>query len=235
MKITSKDNSIVKELEKLFNDKKYRDSKELYIVEGYHLVEEANKAHVLKDVYSIKEELNYPNAIIITEEILKKITNTVTPQGIIGVVKKNNDLTLNDKILYLDRVQDPGNIGTLLRSALAFGFKSVILDECCDIYNPKVVRSSEGAIFNLSFPKCKLNELTDYDIVSTSMNGFDSTNYKFDQGKICLVLGNEGSGVRKEYQEMANINLTIPMEKIESLNVGVAGSILMYEIKKNER
>ncbi len=234
MIISSKDNKIVKYLTKLNESKKMRDEESRFLVEGYNLVKEAKAAGCLIDVYSLKEEADYPDSTIITMDILKKITNTVTPEGIIGLCKKPENDKLSSNILYLDRLQDPGNIGTLLRSALSFNFTTVILDESVDIYNPKVVRASQGSIFNLSFISLTLDELKElgYKILSTSMHGYSLREFKDIPEKKVLILGNEGNGVRTEYRNSADINLTIPMNKMESLNVGVAGSILMYELSK---
>ena len=234
MKISSKDNPLVKYLVRLYENKKERDESNKFIVEGYNLVSEAKKQGLLDKVFSIKEEDDYKDAIIVTQDIIKKITNTVTPEGIIAICNKKKDLNLGNKVLYLDSLQDPGNIGTLLRSAVAFNFDTVILDECVDLYNPKVIRASQGAIFYLNILSNSLSELKSlgYKIIGTEMFGTSLNNYKSNDSKLVLILGNEGHGVRSEYLEFSDINLTIPMNSIESLNVGVAGSILMYELNK---
>ena len=234
MKITSKDNPVIKNLIRLYQNKKERDASNLFIVEGYNLVEEAFKAGVIERIYSIKDTEIYENYTQISIDLLKRITDTVTPEGIIAVCKKKTNYTKGNKILYLDRLQDPGNIGTLLRSALSFNFDTIILDECVDLYNPKVLRSSQGSIFNLNFINIKLDELKKdgYYIIGTSMFGTILNDYKNTNEKIVLILGNEGNGVRKEYLDYSDINLTIPMNKMESLNVSIAGSILMYELNK---
>ncbi len=234
MKISSKDNPIIKNLIRLYQNKKERDSSGLFIVEGYNLVEEAYKAGIIERIYSINNNEIYDNYVQITPELLKKITDTVTPEGIIAVCKKKRGFIKGDKILYLDRLQDPGNIGTILRSALSFNFDTIILDECVDLYNPKVIRSSQGSIFNLNFVNDSLNNLKEegYYIIGTEMFGTPLTEFKNTNKKIVLILGNEGNGVRKEYLELSDINLTIPMNKMESLNVSIAGSILMYELNK---
>jgi len=235
MKISSKDNPLIKYLTELNQSKKLRDECNEFIVEGYNLVEEASSQGLLKKVYTVKEDPKYPDAIIITFDILKKITNTVTPEGIIGVCNKNNKKEYKNNILFLDNVQDPGNIGTLLRSCCAFGFDTIVLDNCCDIYNPKVIRSSEGAIFKLSFVNDTIIDLKNkgYKIIATSMNGISIDKFDYKSiDKYVLVLGNEGHGVRQEILDICDYNLTIPMKNIESLNVGVAGSIIMYEFKK---
>lgn len=234
MKISSKDNPLVKYLVRLYENKKERDESNKFIVEGYNLVSEAKKQGLLDKVFSIKEEDDYKDAIIVTQDIIKKITNTVTPEGIIAICNKKKDLNLGNKVLYLDSLQDPGNIGTLLRSAVAFNFDTVILDECVDLYNPKVIRASQGAIFYLNILSNSLSELKSlgYKIIGTEMFGTALNNYKSNDSKLVLILGNEGHGVRSEYLEFSDINLTIPMNSIESLNVGVAGSIIMYELNK---
>ena len=234
MKISSKDNPLVKYLVRLYENKKERDESNKFIVEGYNLVSEAKKQGLLDKVFSIKEEDDYKDAIIVTQDIIKKITNTVTPEGIIAICNKKKDLNLGNKVLYLDSLQDPGNIGTLLRSAIAFNFDTVVLDECVDLYNPKVIRASQGAIFYLNILSNSLSELKSlgYKIIGTEMFGTALNNYKSNDSKLVLILGNEGHGVRSEYLEFSDINLTIPMNSIESLNVGVAGSILMYELNK---
>lgn len=234
MKISSKDNPLVKYLVRLYENKKERDESNKFIVEGYNLVSEAKKQGLLDKVFSIKEEDDYKDAIIVTQDIIKKITNTVTPEGIIAICNKKKDLNLGNKVLYLDSLQDPGNIGTLLRSAVAFNFDTVVLDECVDLYNPKVIRASQGAIFYLNILSNSLSELKSlgYKIIGTEMFGTALNNYKSNDSKLVLILGNEGHGVRGEYLEFSDINLTIPMNSIESLNVGVAGSILMYELNK---
>ena len=234
MKISSKDNPIIKNLIKLYQNKKERDESNLFIVEGYNLVEEAFKAGVIERIYSIKDEEIYENYVQITPDLLKRITDTITPEGIIAVCKKKNSSKLGNKVLYLDRLQDPGNVGGLLRSALSFNFDTIVLDECVDLYNPKVLRSSQGSFFNLNYSNVSLDELKNegYIILGTSMHSTPLNEFKNEYQKIVLILGNEGNGVRKEYLESTDINLTIPMNKMESLNVCVAGSILMYELNK---
>ncbi|MBR4237141.1 RNA methyltransferase [bacterium] len=234
MKISSKDNPLVKYLVRLYQNKKERDESNKFIVEGYNLVEEAKKNGFLDKVFSIREEVDYPDAIIVTSDIIKKITDTVTPEGIIAICNKKTSLNLGNNVLYLDRLQDPGNIGTLLRSAVSFGYDTVILDECTDLYNPKVIRASQGAIFYLNFIDLNPIKLREkgYKIIGTEMFGESLNTFIKDFDKHVLILGNEGHGVRKEYLSSSDINLTIPMKNIESLNVGVAGSILMYELSK---
>lgn len=234
MNISSKDNKLFKYLLKVFESKKIRDNDNVFIVEGYNLVEEAYKRNLIINIFSIKKEPLYKDSITISLELLKKLTNTVTPEGIIALVKKDINNELSNKILYLDRIQDPGNIGTLIRSAVSFGFNSIIFDETCDPFNPKVIRASEGAIFKINILNYDINHLKElgYKIYGTSMNGVSLESIDNCQTKIVIILGNEGNGVRKEYLNITNDNLTIPMINTESLNVGVAGSIIMYHLRK---
>lgn len=227
--ITSTDNQKIKDIIKL-NNKKYRIIEQKFIVEGSHLVAEARKCGVLIEAYSIDD---LPGYIQISESLMKKICNTDTIVKEFGVCKMLNNNSLANKILILDAVQDPGNVGALMRSAKAFGFDTIVLgDGCCDIYNDKAIRASQGAIFKLNFINRNLLEfiptLSDYEIYGTNVvNGIELDNVK-KTNKIAIVLGNEGSGISKEVNDILKRNIYIPMNLTESLNVSVAGSIIMY-------
>lgn len=231
--IESLNNEKIKYVIKLKN-KKFREEEGLFIVEGPHLVKEAKERGVLKEAFTIDDKME---GTLISDKIMKKICQTDTIVSIIGIcyMKKNNIVT--DHILFLDGVQDPGNLGTLLRSAKAFSFDSVFLAKgTVDLYNDKVIRSSQGAIFKLNFlygDKIEfLNSHKDYQIFSTNVvNGKTPDEVEF-KSKVILILGNEGNGVSDEIKNLNLSNLYIPMSNMESLNVGVAGSILMYEISK---
>jgi TrmH family RNA methyltransferase len=235
--ISSKDNPEIKYLVKLFSDKKMRDNEGLFIVEGFNQVREAKLSGCLERVYAIKETNEFENLIVVSPDIMKKVTDAVTPQGIIGVVRKVEKSELSPRILYLDHVQDPGNLGTLIRSARAFGFNTLILDGCVDPYNPKTLRSAEGNIFFISIVNESLDSLKKkgYEIYSTSMNGISLESENSFPQKLVLILGNEGRGVREEIQEIADKNLTISMIGAESLNVAVAGSIIMHHIMAKQK
>ena len=232
MEITSLDNPKIKLLLKL-NQSKYRKKEGLFIVEGAHLVKEAKNLNLLVEAYSVNDIDGY---IKVTKEIMKKISNTDTIPIEVGLCKILENNKLSNKILILDAVQDPGNLGALMRSAKAFGFETIILGEgCCDIYNDKVIRSSQGAIFKLSFIHANLVEfisnLKDYDIYGTDVvNGIDVNEIK-EKNKIAIILGNEGNGVSQKVKELVNKNIYIPLNNTESLNVSVAGGIIMYVLK----
>lgn len=241
MVITSLDNDNVKKWKKLCK-KKYRDEFGIYLVEGEHLVEEAYKSGVLDKVIVLDgEDYSYDNIVYVSYEVMKAISSLDTPNKIMGVCKKKENIEIVGKrFLLLDGIQDPGNLGTIVRSAVAFNIDTIILsDDTVDLYNPKVLRSTQGMIFHTN--------IFSYDIVAfinilKSMgitvygtdvnNGMDARELSdLDKTSFALVMGNEGNGVRKEVKELCDKNLYINMnENVESLNVGVATSILLYEL-----
>lgn len=241
MRIESLQNKKVKELVKLYQNKKYRDEENLFIIEGYHMVKEAYDAKLLKEVYSLDEiDFDFDNVTLISKEILAKVTDVVTPQGIIGVCNKKTNFNLSNRVLLLDNIQDPGNLGTLIRSAVGFGFSSIILDDCVDVYNPKVIRSTQGAIFKVDIKKESIIDFiknnVDYVVYGTSLqNGVNLSSVEDNIDKLGIILGNEGNGVRKEILDITNKNIFIEINNLESLNVGVAGSIIMYKYRYNSR
>ncbi|MFI3252697.1 MAG: RNA methyltransferase [bacterium] len=231
--ITSLTNEKVKELIKL-NKSKYRNEMNLFLVEGDHLVKEAKELNLLVEVYTILDDYD---GIKVSEQVMKKICSTNTVCPVIGVVKKINKKEISNKVLILDRVSDPGNLGTLLRSAKAFGFNTVFCSEgCVDYYNDKVIRSSQGAIFKLNLLNGNIiefiNRLKDtHDVYGTNVENGISLNEVTKSDNFALVLGNEGSGISDEVFAVLNKNIYIEMEDTESLNVGVCGSIIMHYIK----
>ncbi|MBQ9899878.1 MAG: RNA methyltransferase [Acholeplasmatales bacterium] len=232
MDIISENNPKIKELSKL-NMAKYRKELKQFIVEGKHLVDEARKANLLIEAYSIEEKEGY---IIISESAMKKICHTDTVVSEIGVCKLIDKKDYSNKMLLLDSIQDPGNLGSLMRSAKAFGFNTIVLGNgCCDIYNDKVIRSSQGAIFKLNFINANLTtfipNLKDYIVYGTNVKKGISVSECEKNKKIALVLGNEGNGISSDVDSVIEKNIYIPLENTESLNVTVAGSILMYELK----
>ena len=156
--ITSVNNEKIKELAKL-KEKKYRDKSNTFLVETFHLVEEAYKNNLLEEVFILDGyDLNIDITInIVTETIMKKLSSTDTIPEIVGVVRKKDDKTIvGNRVLVLDRIQDPGNLGTIIRSSKAFNIDTIILSNTVDLYNPKVLRSTQGLLFNiLSFLNTK--------------------------------------------------------------------------------
>ena len=239
MIITSLNNPTIKEISKLKN-KKYRDLTNTYLVEGEHLVEEAYKNNILTKIILLEDTIcNYDiEKIYITKEVMKKLTELDTPNKIIGIVKKNTPLPIGNKILILDNIQDPGNLGTIIRSSVAFDIDTIVLSpNTVDIYNPKVIRSTQGMIFYTNIITLELKEFINeiktknYTIFGTNVrNGKNIKEITLPE-KFALVLGNEGQGVSKEIESLCDDNIYIKMSsKCESLNVSVATSILLYEV-----
>ena len=235
--ITSLTNNKVKNWTKL-KEKKYRDETNTFLVESEHLVDEALKKGVVLELISL-ENTKYLNATIVSKEVMKKITNQVTEPNVCAVCQKLQEKEVLDNAIILDDISDPGNLGTIIRSAVAFGFKNIVLSEhCVDIYNPKVIRSSEGMIFHLNILYTDIISFIKnhsfLKIYGTSVvNGTKLSNIKFID-KVGIIIGNEGRGMSKELIKYCNDLIYIPMNNLcESLNAGVSASIIMYEVSKN--
>ncbi len=222
----------LKELVKL-NKSKYRKELGLFIVEGDHLVQEAKKLNLLVETYTILED--YPGTKI-SESEMKKICNTNTVCPVVGTCKIISNTSISNNVLILDRISDPGNLGTLLRSAKAFGFDTIFCsDNSVDYYNDKVIRSSQGAIFKLNLLTGNIIEFINelqltHKVYGTNVvNGINIKEVEV-QNKIGLVLGNESTGISKEVFNILEKNIYVSMLETESLNVGVCGSIIMHHI-----
>ena len=254
--INIKYNEIIKNIKKL-KEKKYRDQTGEYIIEGIKLVQEAinENAKISKIVVcevceadgGIPKDLMYEIAkydcIYVSKKIFEAISDVNTPQGILAVIKKCSEMPQQeilyneDIIVVLDGVQDPGNLGTILRTVDSVNLKQIILSQkCADPYNPKVVRSTMGAIFRLNIIESKniVETIKDikknkYKILTTSLEANESI-YTANLNKKAIIIGNEANGVSKEVLEMANEKVKIPMlGKTESLNVSVATGVILYE------
>ncbi len=240
MLITSINNKHIKEIAKL-KEKKYRDNSEFILVETKHLVMEAYKAGLIKELILEKDEI-YPldvPTLYVTKEIIKKISSIDSPSNVMALVyKKKNSKELGEKILVLDKIQDPGNLGAMIRSAVAFNIDTIVCSmDSVDLYNPKVVRSSQGMIFHIPILVKDIEKFikelkdSDYKIVGTKVtNGQDIKTAKI-YSHFALVIGNEGQGMSDNIDKLCDEYLYIKMnDECESLNASVAASILMYEI-----
>lgn len=241
--ISSKDNKKIKDYRKL-NTTKGRKKSGLFLIEGEHLVEEAIKHGVSFEEIIISEgfdhdlELSNKALMYITEEVMKSLSSLETPPGIIAIVKNVKERKLSyNRVLLLENIQDPGNLGTLIRTADAFGFKTIIVSpDTVDPYNPKVLRAAQGSHFHLNILTRQVSEAVMAFKglkIGTSLDDavyIDSFNKPDDD--IMLVLGNEGSGLREDTLNMMDINAKIDMVgDSESLNVAIAGAILMHHFK----
>lgn len=241
MLYTSTENKKIKELKKI-QKKKYRDLTNTFLVEGEHLVKEAYQAGVLKLLIT-KEGLSFPyqvETIEVTDSILKELSELDTPPKIMGVCNKLEPKSLGNRLLLLDGIQDPGNLGTIIRSAVAFSIDSILLGkDTVDIYNPKVLRATQGMIFHINCIPCDLlKELPilkqkNYQILGTKVTGGKDIKTLDNLDKFAIIMGNEGNGVRKEILNFCDQFVYIKMSnKCESLNVSIATSILLYELDK---
>ena len=251
--ITSKDNDIIKEIKKL-KDKKFRDKEKKFIVEGIKMVEEAiiENAKISEIVVCeeciksgiINKDLLYEidkNCIYVSERVFKTITDVNNPQGILAVIEKKNEEAKisfdEDIIIVLDGIQDPGNLGTILRTLDSINLKQIILSEkTTDPYSPKVVRSTMGAIYRVNIIRSenivdtlKNMKKHKFEIVATSLQTNESI-YDLNYKNKVIVIGNEANGVSQEILELASKKVKIPMlGKTESLNVAVATGVILYE------
>jgi len=240
--ITSKDNSQYKLWGKL-QQKKYRQREQLFLVEGPHLAVEAKKNNVLVEVIVREGTTTDLEAVtLLKQDLFDKLAGTVNSAGVMAVCRMPAaEITNFERLLLVDGVQDPGNLGTLIRSALAFGFDGLVLSEnTVDIYNEKVVRATQGAIFALPIIRRDLTpyveELQDagVQVYAATLNAkAKPLNAITTSDKMAFIVGNEGAGVRADLVATCENSVEIEMSvATESLNVGVAGSILMYQFRK---
>lgn len=252
-KITSKNNKIIKDTKKLLTSSGERREKRLFVLEGARLCFD-----VLNSVYGVKYLFitetaveKYPEKIkelveisdesfLISEDVSSKLSETMNPQGIFAVCKmQNTGEEFFDKMIALDCVQDPANTGAVFRTAEALGIKGIITFNCCDIYNPKVLRASMGGVLRLETINCNnLEELLlklkgeGYKVYSTvpDKNAASITKTDFSSKCVC-VIGNEANGVEENVKSVSDELITIPMKgNAESLNVGVAAAITIWEM-----
>ena len=233
-KIESRQNQRIKNLVKL-SLPKYSKELKLFKIEGFHALEMAKKSGTLLSVFTTEEipDLHVPQYLV-SRDIMESISCSQSPQGVICVCSYIEEEPIkSNKVLLLDNIQDPGNLGTLLRTALAFGYTDVILRGGCSQCNEKVLQSTQGAIFNLNIvPFTDEDQLEGYEIIATEIKGSVELSTVGKIKKHILVLGNEAHGVSKEFLEIADKRVRININDIESLNVAVAGAIAMYELSK---
>lgn len=238
MVYTSIDNDKIKEIKKL-QTKKYRDLTNTFLIEGEHLVYEAYEAGLLNTVIVLEDtpfDLEIPT-MIVNKKVMTYLSELDNPSKMMGICNKRVGKIEGNKILALDGVQDPGNMGTIIRSSVAFNVDTIILSkECVDLYNSKVIRASQGMIFNSNVVIDDLDVLKDlegYEILATKVDGGESLKTLKKPDKFVIVMGNEGNGVSDKVLNMCDKYLYIDMNTdCESLNVGVATSIILYELDK---
>ena len=259
MVITSKDNETIKHIKRL-KDKKNRDEYNEFIIEGIKMIDEALKENAkiksiiicddCKNQNIIPSDLMYEiaklNCIYVSEKVFNTITDVINPQGIMAVLEKpqNTENTIDytaSNFLILDNIQDPGNMGTILRTADSLGLNQIIVSKgSADIYNLKVVRSTMGAIFRVKVIETENLVKTIKTMKKHKINVYatdlrtDKSIYSVDYNKSAIVIGNEANGVSNDVLQEATEKIKIPMlGKTESLNAAVATSIILYEAFRN--
>ena len=233
--ISSKNNERVKFAYSL-KESKNRKLHKMFLAETFKSLKMALSANAVVEVFTLSY-LDIPEEIpqnLVSEDVLHKLSSNVNPEGVVFIAKLN-ECKVSDpkKVLYLDHINDPGNMGTLIRTALAFDYDLIVTSEdSVSVYNEKVVNSTKGAIFCIPIKGGKLSEFaSSHQILVTNLgkNAVDFNEVKL-QERFVLVLGNESHGVSKENLKLASQEIIIPIKSIDSLNVAVAGGILMNKI-----
>lgn len=238
MQIDSLSNPRIKRLLKIKQDGRFRKEERVILIEGKKLIQECYP--LMKGIIYAVEEQSIPETwqqVLISPEIAQKLSDTLHPEQVFAEVPLPKEGALNKlPLLAFDAVSDPGNLGTLLRTALAFNWGGVIfLPGCCDPFNPKVLRASKGALFSLPYRRLSIPEFQQFTatqkmtVYAADLEGADAAAL---QGNAhVLILGNEGKGLSPEISSFAT-KVTLPMSgNMESLNVSVAGGILMYLLR----
>ena len=240
MIITSTDNAKVAEVTKLY-DKKYRKAYGKYVIEGERLVNDAIKYGAQITSVFVREstacKYNYLNQTVVADKVFAKMCDTVSSQGVLAVASKPIEKRSYNggNCLILDGLQDPGNVGTLLRSAAACAFTDVYAVNCADVYSPKVLRSAMSAHFCLKLHESDnlaevFASLDGLEIIACDMCGSNAFERKYDK-KSALIVGNEGNGLSDYAKTHADCTVSLPMANgFESLNAAVAGIVIMYQV-----
>lgn len=248
--ITSTSNETIKYFISL-NDKKTRMNAKRFIVEGYHLVNEASKTNLLEAIISTDEKelkkINNVKRYLVNDAIINKIATAKNPQNILGIVKMLDHNITNlvpiikenkTKLIMLDDVNDPGNLGTIIRTAAGLGYDGIIMSpNTVDLYNEKVIRSTQGVMFKIPIIKANLQEVIKLlkkekvFCIGTALTNAKDVKYITKKDKFAICLGNEAKGISKEVLDNMDENVKIAMKNdVESLNVSIAAGIIMYEM-----
>ena len=220
-------------------DKDNRKEKKMFLVEGYHTVEEAYKTGYLKEVITTDDKCEFDVPTYkVRDDVMKKISSLATPHKVIGVCEIKENKGYGNSILIVDKINHPGNLGTIIRSAVAFNVDTIVINESVDVYNQKVIQATQGMIFHINIIKTRLNdfmvELKDkgYQIIGTDVReGIKLDDFK-SKDKHAVLVGNEGDGLGDDLLSKCDVKINIEMNsKCESLNVGVATGIILHHLK----
>ncbi len=242
MILTSKSNPTIKKYASL-KEKKFRREHSLFIVEGYKMVREVLSSKLEVESIIVSESYcgeHYEGEITVSEPVFEYLSDEKTPQGVMAVVKipQNVLCAPSESVILLDGIQDPGNMGTIIRTANAAGYKRLYLINCTDPYSPKCVRSAMSGLFFTEMAigdrESVLSALNDVPVISADMDGENI--FTFDAPEVfALAIGNEGNGISNEVMERSSYKIRIPMEPTaESLNAGVSAGIAMYMLRSKK-
>ncbi len=252
--ITSTSNPKIKQVALLRDKARARREEGAYIVEGLRMFREipagdVREVYVTQDFYNKNESLcsTYKDLQVVSDKVFEKIADTVTPQGVVAVVSMKEtsleDVLKGDFLLFLENIQDPGNLGTLFRTAEGAGVKGIIISKgSADIYNPKVIRSTMGSIFRMPYIYVEdiapviAKESSNMNIYAAALEGAKDYTTVSYTGRCGILIGNEGNGLKNETIKAAGKSVYIPMQgSVESLNASISGAILMYEAARQRR
>lgn len=240
--ITSSDNPLIKTVIKL-KQRKYRYKYGKFILEGYRLIKDSVsdgfdiKVIVAESKYSEYVD-KFDNVIAVSDRLFDKISETVNSQGIIAIapLPEFKDKPHSRLCLYLDGIGDPGNLGTIIRTACACGFTDIVLSDCVDVFNPKTIRSSMSAFRHCNFILANDDgkQLDGYTLVCADAGGQSIVRERtnLQDKSLCLIIGNEANGISEAMRKRADVIVSLPMENgIESLNAAVSASVIMYYLR----
>lgn len=231
--IESRDNKTYKELLKL---RKGDSISCRFLIEGEDLLEEARRENLLETMITFENVESDIDTIVLKKELYRELSSYQSLPKVMGIARKEmaNISSLGDRVIYLDKIQDPGNCGTMIRTALSFSYTGVLLSpDSVSLYNSKVIQSSKGAIFHIPVCRGELSVLKDmgYNIFLTTLDGDDESKIKSLESPSVIAFGNEGQGISKKNLNLGK-KIKIEMNGIDSLNVAVASGIFMYRFKK---
>ena len=252
--ITSTSNPKIKQVALLRDKARARREEGAYVVEGLRMFREipagdVREVYVTQDFYNKNESLcsTYKDLQVVSDKVFEKIADTVTPQGVVAVVSMKEtsleDVLKGDFLLFLENIQDPGNLGTLFRTAEGAGVKGIIISKgSADIYNPKVIRSTMGSIFRMPYIYVEdissviSKEAPNMNIYAAALEGAKDYTTVSYTGRCGILIGNEGNGLKSETIKAAGKSVYIPMQgSVESLNASISGAILMYEAARQRK
>ncbi|MFC1500826.1 TrmH family RNA methyltransferase [Elusimicrobiota bacterium] len=240
-KITSNENSKIKHVKKLLKSKSYRYENGEYAIEGLRVLDDVKKT---KEIF-VCEGLDIPQILtnrinIVKKDIFETISSTENSQGVVAIcelkINASSRIDKNARYVLLDRLQDPGNMGTIIRTASAFGLKGIItVPGCVDVFSPKVVRSAVSAIEKIDVIMLDdIDILKDCNVIASGIGGKDVSKFSWPKGFV-LVIGNEGHGISEKLDLISEQKVSISItENMESLNAAVAAGILLYDAASKE-